>query len=159
MPQLNPGDIAPAFELISSTGETVRLADHAGKTVVVYFYPAALTPGCTLEAVDFNRSKDEFAKSGYEIIGISPDKRERLSKFASTANLSLTLLSDPDRVTLKEYGAWGTKKLYGKEIDGVIRSTFVIDVDDAGVGTVVMAKYNVKATGHVARLLADLGIG
>lgn len=158
MTQLSVGDHAPAFELTSSTGETVRLADYAGKTVVVYFYPAALTPGCTLEAVDFNKSRDEFLKSGYQIVGISPDKPERLAKFASTAKLALTLLSDPDRKTLNDYGAWGVKKLYGKEIEGVIRSTFAIDVDDAGEGTVQLAKYNVKATGHVARLLKDLGL-
>ena len=158
MTQLSPGDTAPAFELTSSSGEKVRLADYAGETVVVYFYPAALTPGCTLEAVDFNKAKEEFAKSGYQIIGISPDSPEKLAKVVSTARLSLILLSDPGRKTLTDYGAWGTKKLYGKEIEGVIRSTLIIDVNDAGVGTVQMAKYNVKATGHVARLLKDLGI-
>ena len=136
----------------------MRLADYAGGSLLLYFYPAALTPGCTLEAVDFSKSQTEFAGSGYRITGISPDSPTKLAKFASTAEIEFPLLSDPERETIKAYGAWGTRNLYGKEVEGVLRSTFVIDVDGEGVGTIRVAKYNVKATGHVARLLNELNI-
>ncbi|MCL2783825.1 MAG: peroxiredoxin, partial [Propionibacteriaceae bacterium] len=135
-----------------------RLADFAGSKVIVYFYPAALTPGCTLEAVDFTTRRGAFASAGYAVVGISPDAPEKLARFIASKSLTVALLSDPDRTVIDAYGAWGTKVLYGKPMQGVIRSTFIVDVDDAGKGTIVKAMYNVKATGHVDRLARDLGI-
>ncbi|GAA1965142.1 thioredoxin-dependent thiol peroxidase [Nocardioides panacihumi] len=154
MSRLQPGDTAPAFTLTSDTGESVSLGDLAGRKVIVYFYPAAMTPGCTKQACDFTDSLDALKAQGYEVLGISPDKPEKLAKFRERDSLTITLLSDPDRSVLTAWGAFGEKKLYGKVVEGVIRSTFVVDEE----GKVEYAAYNVKATGHVAKLRKDLGI-
>ncbi len=156
--RLSPGDTAPDFTLTDDTGAQVSLSDlrsggDGGQKVVVYFYPAAMTPGCTTQACDFSDSLDSLQGAGYRVVGISPDQPEKLAKFREKENLTLTLLSDPDRSVLAAYGAFGEKKLYGKVVEGVIRSTFVVD---AG-GTVELAQYNVKASGHVAKLRRDLG--
>ncbi|MBE7323736.1 thioredoxin-dependent thiol peroxidase [Nocardioides sp. Y6] len=152
--RLSPGDTAPAFTLTSDTGEQVSLADFSGRRVIVYFYPAAMTPGCTKQACDFTDSLDALQAAGYEVIGISPDKPEKLAKFRERDQLTITLLSDPEKETLTAYGAFGEKKLYGKVVQGVIRSTVVVGPD----GTVEVAQYNVKATGHVAKLRRDLAL-
>jgi len=157
MANLSTGDQAPAFTLPDADGVPVSLSDYAGRRVVVYFYPAALTPGCTTQAVDFTAAKDDFDAAGLEVLGISPDAPAKLGKFRSAHALSVHLLSDADRSVMTAYGAYGPKKLYGKEVVGVIRSTFVIDVDAAGAGTIAVAQYAVKATGHVAKLRRDLG--
>lgn len=156
--RLSAGDIAPAFTLPDATGQQVSLSDHAGRRVIVYSYPAAMTPGCTVQAVDFSSALGELHDAGYDVIGISPDTTEKLADFRDKENLGITLLADPDRSVLGAYGAYGEKMLYGKLIEGVIRSTFVIDVDEQGVGHVAVAQYNVKATGHVARLRRELGV-
>jgi peroxiredoxin Q/BCP len=122
--------------------------------VIVYFYPAAMTPGCTKQACDFTDSLDSLKGAGYEVLGISPDKPEKLAKFRERDHLTITLLSDPSKQTLASYGAFGEKKMYGKTVEGVIRSTFVVDEQ----GKVDVAQYNVKATGHVAKLRRDLGL-
>jgi len=158
MTTLREHDTAPEFELLDATGTTWRLADFAGSKVIIYFYPAALTPGCTIEAVDFTTRRGAFADAGYAIVGISPDSPEKLARFVANKSLTVALLSDPDRTVIDAYGAWGTKMMYGKEMHGVIRSTFVVDVDGDGHGTVVKAMYNVKAAGHVERLARDLGV-
>lgn len=158
MAKLQVGDRSPSFALPDADGTLVSLADYAGRRVVVYFYPAALTPGCTTQAVDFTAATAEFAAAGYDVLGISPDDPAKLQKFRAKESLTVTLLADPGRSVLEAYGAWGTKMLYGKEITGVIRSTFVVDVDAAGDGTIAVAQYNVKATGHVAKLRRELGI-
>lgn len=158
MARLQVGDPAPAFTLPDADGNEVSLSDYAGRRVIVYFYPAALTPGCTTQAVDFTASAEEIAAAGFDVVGISPDAVSKLAGFRQQEALTVTLLSDPDTSVLKAYGAWGTKVLYGKEITGVIRSTFVVEVDDAGAGTISVAQYNVKATGHVAKLRRELGI-
>lgn len=132
----------------------MSLADHKGRKVIVYFYPAALTPGCTKQACDFTDNLDLLANAGYDVIGVSPDKPEKLAKFRDTENLKVTLVGDPAKETLAAYGAFGEKKLYGKVVTGVIRSTVVVDED----GKVEHAFYNVKATGHVAKIIRDLGI-
>ena len=150
--RLAAGDTAPDFTLTSDTEEQVSLADLRGKKVIVYFYPAAMTPGCTKQACDFTDSLDSLKAAGYEVLGISPDQPAKLAKFRDRDSLTITLLSDPDRSVMKAWGAFGLKKLYGKEVEGVIRSTFVIDED----GKVELAQYNVKATGHVAKLRRDL---
>jgi peroxiredoxin Q/BCP len=155
MTRLSPGDTAPDFTLTSDTGEEVTLSDLRGQKVIVYFYPAAMTPGCTKQACDFTDSLDSLAAAGYTVLGISPDKPEKLAKFRERDALTITLLSDPERTTLAAYGAFGEKKLYGKVVEGVIRSTFVVDE----AGKVEVAQYNVKATGHVAKLRKDLGLG
>ncbi|MFF2845522.1 thioredoxin-dependent thiol peroxidase [Streptomyces sp. NPDC058001] len=152
--RLQPGDTAPAFTLSDADGNEVSLADHKGRKVIVYFYPAALTPGCTKQACDFTDNLDVFAGAGYDVVGISPDKPEKLAKFREKENLKVTLLADPDRSVLTTYGAFGEKKLYGKTVTGVIRSTIVVDED----GKVERALYNVKATGHVAKIIKDLAI-
>ena len=152
--RLSPGDPAPDFTLTSDTGDQVRLKDLRGQKVIVYFYPAAMTPGCTKEACDFTDSLDSLKGAGYEVLGISPDKPEKLAKFRERDSLTITLLSDPDRAVMNAYGAFGLKKLYGKEVEGVIRSTFVVDEQ----GQIQLAQYNVKATGHVAKLRKDLGL-
>ena len=152
--RLSPGDPAPDFTLATDTGEQVTLGDLRGKKTIVYFYPAAMTPGCTKQACDFTDSLESLRGAGYEVLGISPDKPEKLAKFRDRDSLTLTLLSDPDRSVMKAYGAFGEKKLYGKVVEGVIRSTFVVDED----GKVEVAQYNVKATGHVAKLRRDLGL-
>lgn len=158
MTRLEVGDAAPPFTLPDADGREVSLSDFAGRRVIVYFYPAAMTPGCTIQAVDFTAALDEIADAGYGVVGISPDAPARLARFRDKEQLTVTLLGDPERSVLEAYGAFGTKMLYGKEIQGVIRSTFVVDVAADGTGTVQVAQYNVKATGHVARLRRDLGI-
>ena len=150
--RLSPGDTAPEFTLTDDTGAEVALSDFLGRKVIVYFYPAAMTPGCTKQACDFTDTLDSFKAEGYEVLGISPDKPEKLARFRERDHLTITLLSDPDKLVMKEYGAFGEKKLYGKVVEGVIRSTVVVDED----GKVFLAQYNVKATGHVAKLRKDL---
>ena len=152
--RLSPGDTAPDFTLTSDTGETVTLSDLRGRKVIVYFYPAAMTPGCTTQACDFTDSLDSLKGAGYEVLGISPDQPAKLAKFRERDHLTITLLSDPDKETLTTYGAFGEKKLYGKVVEGVIRSTIVVDEE----GKVQLAQYNVKASGHVAKLRRDLGL-
>jgi len=152
--RLAAGDTAPDFTLTSDTGEQVSLSDLRGQKVVVYFYPAAMTPGCTTQACDFSDSLSSLKAAGYEVLGISPDEPEKLARFREHDGLTITLLSDPDRSVLEAYGAFGEKKMYGKTVQGVLRSTFVVDEE----GTVQLAQYNVKATGHVAKLRRDLGL-
>ncbi|GHF66849.1 thioredoxin-dependent thiol peroxidase [Streptomyces griseosporeus] len=152
--RLQPGDVAPAFTLHDADGNEVSLSDHKGRKVIVYFYPAALTPGCTKQACDFTDNLDVLAGAGYDVIGISPDKPEKLAKFREKENLRVTLLADPDKQVLEAYGAFGEKKLYGKTVVGVIRSTVIVDEE----GKVERALYNVKATGHVAKIIKDLAI-
>jgi peroxiredoxin Q/BCP len=154
MSRLSPGDTAPDFSLPEDTGTTVSLADLRGRKVIVYFYPAAMTPGCTKQACDFTDSLASLQAAGYEVVGISPDKPEKLAKFRERDALTIRLLSDPDKSVLTAWGAYGEKKLYGKVVEGVIRSTVVIDES----GKVELAQYNVKATGHVAKLRRDLGL-
>ena len=154
MSRLQVGDVAPDFTLPSDDGSTVSLSSYAGRRVIVYFYPAAMTPGCTKQACDFSESHDSLEGAGYDVLGISPDKPEKLAKFRTRDALSITLLSDTDRSVMKEWGAFGEKKLYGKVVEGVIRTTVVVDEE----GVVELAQYNVKATGHVAKLRRDLGL-
>jgi peroxiredoxin Q/BCP len=156
--RLSEGDVAPAFSLPDSEGNTVSLADYAGKRVIVYFYPAAMTPGCTTQAVDFTAAMDELNAAGLSVLGISPDKPVKLAKFQASEQISFPLLGDADKTTLNAWGAYGEKLMYGKLIEGVIRSTFVVDVDALGVGTIALAQYNVRAKGHVAKLRTDLSI-
>ncbi|WP_371660256.1 thioredoxin-dependent thiol peroxidase [Streptomyces sp. NBC_00280] len=152
--RLQPGDVAPAFTLPDADGNEVSLADHKGRKVVVYFYPAALTPGCTKQACDFTDNLDVLAGAGYDVIGISPDKPEKLAKFREKENLKVTLLGDTDKTVLQAYGAFGEKMNYGKTYVGVIRSTVIVDEE----GKVERALYNVRATGHVAKIIKDLGV-
>jgi thioredoxin-dependent peroxiredoxin len=152
--RLEPGDRAPDFTLSDDHGEQVTLSDLRGRKVIVYFYPAAMTPGCTKQACDFTDSLDSLHASGYEVLGISPDKPDKLAKFRERDGLTIRLLSDPDKSVMQAWGAFGEKKLYGKVVEGVIRSTLVVDED----GKVEVAQYNVKATGHVAKLRKDLGL-
>jgi peroxiredoxin Q/BCP len=154
MTRLAPGDTAPDFTLPDADGKDVSLSDFRGRRVVVYFYPAAMTPGCTTEACDFRDSLSSLAASGIDVVGISPDKPEKLAKFRERDSLTFPLLSDPSRSVLEAYGAYGEKTMYGKKVTGVIRSTFVVDAD----GKIEQAQYNVKATGHVAKLRRDLGV-
>jgi peroxiredoxin Q/BCP len=154
MTRLAPGDPAPDFTLTDDTGARVSLADLRGRKVIVYFYPAAMTPGCTKQACDFTDSLSSLQAAGYEVLGGSPDKPEKLAKFRERDHLTIRLLSDPGKTVLTEWGAFGEKKLYGKTVEGVIRSTFVIDEE----GRIELAQYNVKATGHVAKLHRDLGL-
>ena len=158
MARLQVGEPAPDFTLPDAAGRPVSLVDYAGRRVIVYFYPAALTPGCTTQAVDFTASQSDLDAAGFDILGISPDPVDKLARFASAERLGVTLLSDADLSVLKAYGAYGVKLLYGKEITGVIRSTFVLDVAADGSATVSLAQFNVKATGHVAKLRRDLGV-
>jgi len=152
--RLSPGDAAPDFTLTSDTGDEVALKDLRGTKVIVYFYPAAMTPGCTKQACDFSDNIASLKAAGFEVLGISPDKPEKLAKFRERDSLTITLLSDPDKSVMKAYAAYGLKKLYGKEVEGVIRSTFVVDEQ----GKIEIAQYAVKATGHVAKLRRDLGL-
>jgi peroxiredoxin Q/BCP len=152
--RLSPGDPAPAFTLPDANGKPVSLADHRGRRVIVYCYPAAMTPGCTTQAVDFTAAAGDLAEAGLDIIGISPDDPDKLLRFVEKEELGITLVSDPEKTVLQAYGAYGPKKLYGKEVVGVIRSTFIVDAE----GLIEQASYNVKATGHVAKLMRDLGI-
>lgn len=152
--RLSPGDLAPDFTVSSDDGESVSLSQFRGRKVIVYFYPAAMTPGCTKQACDFTDSLSSLQSAGYEVLGISPDKPEKLAKFRERDSLTITLLSDPDKSVMESYGVYGEKKLYGKVVQGVIRSTFVVDEN----GNVEVAQYNVRATGHVAKLRRDLGL-
>ena len=148
MTQLQPGDAAPDFTLDDQDGSPVSLRDFRGRKVVVYFYPAAMTPGCTTQACDFRDSLASLQGAGYAVIGVSRDAPAKLKQFAERDGLTFPLLSDPDHAVHDAYGTWGEKMNYGKVIEGVLRSTFVIDED----GDITQALYNVKATGHVARL-------
>lgn len=151
--RLEPGDVAPDFTLPDADGRDVALSSLHGQRVIIYFYPAAMTPGCTKQACDFRDSKRDLSDAGYAVLGISPDTPAKLAKFRDRDGLTFPLLSDPGLGVLKAYGAYGEKMLYGKKSVGVIRSTFVIDAD----GKIEKAYYAVKATGHVARLRKDLG--
>jgi len=152
--RLAAGDTAPLFTLTDQDGSSVSLADYAGRKVVVYFYPAAMTPGCTKEACDFRDSLGSLASAGYQVLGVSKDSPGKLKAFQEHDAVNFPLLSDTDLDAHHAYGAWGEKNLYGKVVTGVLRSTFVIDE----AGLVRLALYNVKATGHVASLRKKLGI-
>lgn len=154
MTQLAPGDVAPDFTLTDADGKSVSLSDYRGRKVIIYFYPAAMTPGCTTQACDFRDSLDSLSVAGFAVLGISPDKPEKLAKFRDRDSLTFPLLSDPTRETLQAYGAFGEKTMYGRKTTGVLRSTFVVNED----GRVALAQYNVRATGHVAKLRRDLGL-
>ena len=152
--RLTPGDTAPDFTLPDADGKPVSLADYRGRRVVVYFYPAAGTPGCTKQACDFRDSLTELNGAGLDVLGVSPDKPAKLAKFRDKEGLTFPLLSDADKDVLNAWGAFGEKQMYGKTVTGVIRSTFVIDPE----GKVEVAQYNVRATGHVAKLRKDLSV-
>ncbi|MDN5806375.1 MAG: thioredoxin-dependent thiol peroxidase [Brevibacterium sp.] len=154
MPRMSVGDTAPDFTLVNQDGKSVSLSDFKGQRVVVYFYPAAMTPGCTTEACDFRDSLSALSAAGLVVLGISPDKPEKLKKFIEKEGLNFDLLSDEDKTMMEEWGAFGEKKNYGKVVQGVIRSTLVVDAE----GKVELAQYNVKATGHVARIRKALDI-
>ena len=153
-PRLEVGDKAPAFNLPDADGTTVSLADYRGRKVIVYFYPAASSPGCTKEACDFRDNLSDLNDAGLDVVGISPDKPAKLAKFRDDQGLTFPLLSDPDREVLTAWGAFGEKTMYGKTVQGVIRSTFVVDEK----GKIAVAQYNIKATGHVAKLRRDLSV-
>ena len=153
-PRLEVGDKAPAFSLSDADGHTVKLSDYKGRKVIVYFYPAASTPGCTKQACDFRDSLAQLNEAGLDVVGISPDKPAKLAKFRDAEGLTFPLLSDPDREVLTAWGAFGEKTMYGKKVHGVIRSTFVVDEK----GAIEVAQYNVKATGHVAKLRRDISV-
>jgi len=152
--RLSAGDRAPDFTLTDDRGERVSLADLRGRKAIVYVYPAAMTPGCTTQACDFSDNLEALTGQGYAVVGVSPDSPEKLARFREKESLTITLLSDPDKDMLRAWGAFGEKKLYGKVVEGVIRSTVVLDED----GVVTHAWYNVKATGHVAKIMRDLGL-
>jgi len=152
--RLAPGDLAPDFTLPDANGQEHTLSALRGQRVIIYFYPAAMTPGCTKEACDFRDSLSSLSAAGFAVLGISPDPPAKLAKFAERDGLTFPLLSDPERTVLQAYGAYGEKMLYGKKTVGVIRSTFVVGPD----GRLEKAQYAVKATGHVARLRAELGV-
>lgn len=152
--QLTAGDAAPDFTLDDSNGQPVSLSDYRGSNVVVYFYPAASTPGCTTEACDFRDNLNSLKAAGYTVLGISPDPVKKIAKFADEQSLNFPLLSDEDHAVAGEWGAWGEKNNYGKVTQGLIRSTIVVDAD----GKVALAQYNVRAKGHVDKLRRDLGI-
>lgn len=152
--RLAVGDEAPDFTLPDADGVPVSLSSKRGRSVIVYFYPAAMTPGCTKEAIDFRDSRDDFAAAGYEVIGISPDPVARLAEFRDAEDLTFPLLSDADRSVMTAYGAYGEKQLYGRTVTGVIRSTFVLDAE----GRILQARYGIKATGHVESLRRALEV-
>ena len=152
--RLTPGDTAPDFTLPDADGKPVSLADYRGRRVVVYFYPAAGTPGCTKQACDFRDSLAELNGAGLDVLGISPDKPAKLAKFRDKEGLTFPLLSDADKDVLNAWGTFGEKQMYGKTVTGVIRSTFVVDPE----GKIEVAQYNVRATGHVAKLRKDLSV-
>ena len=154
MPRLETGQTAPAFTLKDHAGRSVSLSDFVGRRLIIFFYPAAMTPGCTTEACDFRDSLVRLQRAGYDVVGISPDKPDKLTTFVEKESLTYPLLSDPDRAVMDAYGVYGEKMLYGKKVTGVIRSTIVVGPD----GTVVLPKYNIKATGHVASLSQTLGL-
>lgn len=151
---LEAGQQAPDFSLQNQRGETVSLSDLRGTRVVLFAYPAAMTPACTMEACEFQESSAPLEAAGFTVLGISPDSVEKLARFAERDAIAYPLLSDPERETLSAYGAFGEKKNYGKIVQGVIRSTFVIDAE----GNIEHALYNIKATGHVARVRKLLGV-
>jgi peroxiredoxin Q/BCP len=153
-PRLAPGDQAPPFTLPTDDGGTLSLADLRGRKVVLYAYPAAMTPGCTKQACDFRDNLQRFVDAGYAVVGISPDKPEKLAAFRTKEGRTFPLVADTTKEVLTSYGAYGEKQLYGKTVVGVIRSTFLLDEQ----GTVTQASYGVKATGHVAKLVKDLGL-
>jgi thioredoxin-dependent peroxiredoxin len=152
--RLAPGDIAPDFTLPTADGGELTLSSLRGRHVIVYFFPAAMTPGCSTQACDFRDSLESLHSQGYAVVGVSPDPVDRLAEFAARDDLTFPLASDVDKQVLTAYGAFGEKKLYGKTVTGVIRSTVVVGPD----GTVALAQYNVRATGHVDKLRRDLGI-
>ncbi len=152
--RLAPGDEAPAFTLPDADGNDVSLSDYRGRKVIVYFYPAASTPGCTKQACDFRDNLAELGDAGLDVVGISPDNPAKLAKFRDNQQLTFPLLSDPEKTTLTAWGAFGEKKMYGKVVQGVIRSTFVVDEQ----GRIEVAQYNVRATGHVAKLRRDIKV-
>jgi thioredoxin-dependent peroxiredoxin len=152
--RLAPGDKAPAFSLPDADGNTVKLSDYKGRKVIIYFYPAASTPGCTKQACDFRDNLAELNDAGLDVVGISPDKPEKLAKFRDAEKLTFPLLSDPERKVLTAWVAYGEKQMYGRTVQGVIRSSFVVDEK----GKIEVAQYNVKATGHVAKLRRDLSV-
>lgn len=154
MTRLEPGQLAPAFTLLDDRGEKVSLRSYRGTPVILYVYPAAMTPGCTTQACDFRDSLASLTRAGYAVLGISPDPVDKLAEFRDRDRLTFPLLSDPGHKVLEKYGAYGEKKLYGKTVVGVIRSTFVIDAHHR----IERAMYAVKATGHVAKLRRDLGL-
>jgi thioredoxin-dependent peroxiredoxin len=158
MTTLTVGDAAPPFTLPDADGNMVSLSDFAPGKVVVYFFPAALTPGCTTQAVDFTANLGDFERAGMMVVGISPDPVTKLAEFKTTEHVTFPMLSDADKAVLKAYGAYGEKVLYGKTVVGVLRSTFVVDVDPEGDGTVEVAQYNVRAAGHVNKLRQELGV-
>jgi peroxiredoxin Q/BCP len=152
--RLSPGDAAPEFTLPDADGKPVSLSDYRGRSVVLYCYPAASTPGCTKQACDFRDNLGELETAGFAVLGVSPDPPAKLAKFRDSERLTFPLLSDVDRAVLTAYGAYGEKQMYGRTVTGVIRSTFVIDPQ----GRIDKALYNVRATGHVAKLRKDLGV-
>ncbi|WP_350347204.1 thioredoxin-dependent thiol peroxidase [Agromyces sp. G08B096] len=152
--RLAPGDLAPDFTLLDQDGSPVTLSELRGTKVVLYFYPEAMTPGCTTEACDFRDNLNSFTSSGIRVLGVSKDDVDKLKRFAERDHLTFPLLADPDLAVQQAYGVWGEKSLYGKIVIGSIRSTFIIDED----GRIAKAFYNVKATGHVARLRRELGL-
>ncbi|WP_181783260.1 thioredoxin-dependent thiol peroxidase [Pseudonocardia pini] len=152
--RLAVGDQAPDLTLPDADDKPVSLADYRGRKVIVYFYPAASTPGCTKQACDFRDNLGELNGSGIDVLGVSPDKPAKLAKFREKEGLTFPLLSDPDKKALQEWGAFGEKTMYGKTVTGVIRSTFLVDEE----GRIEAAMYNVRATGHVAKLRKDLEI-
>ncbi|PZU41933.1 MAG: thioredoxin-dependent thiol peroxidase [Arsenicicoccus sp.] len=154
MSRLEPGQPAPTWSLPTADGSRLSLADLAGRRVILYVYPAAMTPGCTTQACDFRDNEAIFTREGYAVVGVSPDPVEKLARFVEKEGLTFPLVSDEDKSMLTAYGAYGEKKNYGKTVVGVIRSTFVID--EAGV--IEVAKYNVRAKGHVASLAKQLGV-
>ncbi|GAA4362885.1 thioredoxin-dependent thiol peroxidase [Paeniglutamicibacter cryotolerans] len=152
--RLNAGDTAPDFTLPDANGEELSLSSLLGKKAIVYFYPAASTPGCTKQACDFRDSLASLAAAGFQVVGISPDAPAKLATFTAQEELTFPLLADEDHAVAEAYGAWGEKKNYGRTYEGLIRSTIVIDE----AGKVELAQYNVRATGHVAKLRRDLGV-
>ena len=152
--RLSAGDDAPEFSLPTDNGDRLTLKDLRGRKVILYAYPAAMTPGCTTQACDFRDSLASLQAEGYEVVGISPDAPAKLAKFRERDAITFPLVSDEDKSVLTAYGAFGEKQNYGRTVMGVIRSTFVIDED----GKIALAQYNVKATGHVAKLRRDLGL-
>jgi peroxiredoxin Q/BCP len=152
--RLSVGDPAPDFSLPTAGGGEYTLSEHRGRHVVVYFYPAAMTPGCTTQACDFRDSLASLQGAGYDVVGVSPDDPARLARFVEKEGLTFPLVADAGRAVMDAYGAFGEKTMYGKKVTGVLRSTVVVDPE----GKVALAQYNVKATGHVAKLRRDLGI-
>jgi peroxiredoxin Q/BCP len=152
--RIEKGAAAPSFTLTDQDGSAVSLSDYAGQKVILYFYPAASTPGCTTEACDFRDNINSLKSAGYQVLGVSKDEADALQRFRHEQNLNFPLLSDPDLAVHRAYGAYGEKSLYGKTVTGVLRSTFAIDEE----GSVALPLYNVKATGHVASLRKKLGL-